>query len=115
LPQFQRSQFRAPLARTEQAGYDEFLGPLIDGNCRRQPGAGPALAQTTAQLPAGVAMNDGRIGGLGQPGVPFPLIWGAREPCLNNSVAEYPAKHLRAATTAILAGAGQLAPDRSAG
>jgi hypothetical protein len=60
-------------------------------------------------------MNDGRIGGLEQLDVPFPLIWGAREPCLNTGVAEYPAKHLQAATTAILAGAGQLAADRSAG
>jgi hypothetical protein len=44
----------------------------------------------TAQLLAEVAMNDGRIGGLEQLDVPFPLIWGARDPCLNTGVSEYP-------------------------
>ena len=42
---FQRGRFRAPLASDKQARYDQFLGPLIDDNFRRQPGAGPAFAQ----------------------------------------------------------------------
>ena len=45
---FQRGQFRAALASDKRAGYDEFLGPLIDENFRRQPGVGPAHRKPAA-------------------------------------------------------------------
>lgn len=106
LLQFQRSQFRAGLARDEQAGYDEFLGPIIDDNFRRQPGAGPAFGQMTGQLLPEVARNDKHLAELERLDIPFRLIWGNEDPYLNVGVAEDLAKHLRTVTTTILVGAG---------
>lgn len=106
LLQFQRGQFRAPLASGGQAGYDEFLGPLIDDNFRRQPGAGPAFAQMTAQLLPEVARNGERLAGLGRLDTPFHLIWGAKDPYLSIAVAQDLAQHLQTVTTTILADAG---------
>jgi haloalkane dehalogenase len=106
LLQFQRGQFRVALAADKRAGYDEFLGPLIDENFRRQPGAGRAFGQMTALLLPEVARNDGHLAELEQLDIPFRLIWGAEDPYLNIGVAEDLATHLRAATTTLLAGAG---------
>lgn len=106
LLQFQRGQFRAALASDKRAGYDEFLGPLIDENFRRQPGAGAAFGQMTAQLLSEVARNDKHLAELERLDIPFRLIWGAEDPYLNTGVAEDLAMHLRTATTTILAGAG---------
>jgi haloalkane dehalogenase len=104
--QFQRGQFRAVLADDRRAAYDEFLGPLIDDNFRRKPGAGQAFGQLTAQLLAEVARNDQHLADLEQLNTPFRLIWGAEDPYLNTGVAEDLASHLRAVTTTILSGAG---------
>jgi pimeloyl-ACP methyl ester carboxylesterase len=106
LLQFQRGQFRAALADDKRAGYDEFLGPLIDENFRRQPGAGPAFGQMTALLLPEVARNDGHLAELEQLDIPFRLIWGAEDPYLNIGVAEELATHLRTATVTLLDGAG---------
>jgi pimeloyl-ACP methyl ester carboxylesterase len=103
---FQRGQFRAVLADERRAAYDEFLGPLIDENFRRKPGAGQAFGKMTAQLLAEVAHNDQRLADLAQLDAPFQLIWGAEDPYLNIGVAEDLARHLRTVTTTILAGAG---------
>jgi len=104
--QFQRGQFRAVLADDRRAAYDAFLGPLIDENFRRKPGAGQAFGQMTAQLLPETARNDERLADLEQLDVPFQLIWGAEDPYLNTGVAEDLARHLRAVTTTILPGAG---------
>ena len=104
--QFQRGQFRAVLADDRRAAYDEFLGPLIDENFRRKPGAGRAFGQMTAQLLPEIARNDARLADLEKLDVPFQLIWGAEDPYLNTGVAEDLAGHLRSATTTILPGAG---------
>lgn len=106
LLQFQRGQFRAALASDKRAVYDEFLGPLIDDNFRRQPGAGPAFGQMTAQTRPELARNDEHLAELEQLNIPFRLIWGAEDPYLNTGVAEDLAKHLRSAATTLLAGAG---------
>jgi haloalkane dehalogenase len=106
LLQFQRGQFRAPLGGNERVGYDEFLGPLIDDNFRRQPGAGPAFAQMTAQLFPEVARNDGHLVELEQLDTPFRLIWGAKDPYLGTAVAEDLMEHLPTATITVLADAG---------
>jgi pimeloyl-ACP methyl ester carboxylesterase len=103
---FQRGRLRAPLASDKQARYDQFLGPLIDDNFRRQPGAGPAFAQMTAQLLPEVARNDEHLAELEQLDIPFRLIWGDQDPYLNTGVAQHLAQHLRSATTTILADAG---------
>jgi pimeloyl-ACP methyl ester carboxylesterase len=106
LLQFQRGQFRAALDSDKRAGYDDFLGPLIDENFRQEPGAGPAFGQMTAQTRPEVARNDKRLADLEQLDIPFQLIWGAEDPYLNTGVAEDLAGHLRAATTTLLPGAG---------
>jgi pimeloyl-ACP methyl ester carboxylesterase len=104
--QFQRGQFRAALAEDRRAAYDEFLGPLIDENFRRQPGAAEAFGQMTAQLLREVARNDQRLTDLKQLDIPFQLVWGAEDPYLNTGVADDLAGHLRTVTTTILPGAG---------
>lgn len=104
--QFQRGQFRAALAADRRTAYDEFLGPLIDENFRRQPGAGQAFGQMTAQLFPEVAGNDRNLAELEQLEIPFQLIWGAEDPYLNVGVAEDLARHLRTATVTIVSGAG---------
>jgi len=106
LLRFQRGQFRAVLTADEQTEYDDFLGPVIDDNFRRQPGAGPAFVQMTAQLFPELARNDGHLADLERLEVPFRMIWGAEDPYLNTGVAEDLAKHLRTVTTTLLSGAG---------
>ncbi|MGH3250897.1 MAG: alpha/beta fold hydrolase, partial [Trebonia sp.] len=73
---------------------------------RRQPGAGAAFGQMTAQLLSEVARNDNHLAELERLDIPFRLIWGAEDPYLNTGVAEDLAMHLRTTTTTILAGAG---------
>jgi pimeloyl-ACP methyl ester carboxylesterase len=104
--QFQRGQFRAALAEDRRSAYDEFLGPLIDENFRRTPGAGEAFGQLTAQLLPEVARNDQHLADLEQLDIPFRLIWGAEDPYLNTGVAQDLAGRLRNVTTTILPGAG---------
>lgn len=106
LLQFQRGEFRAPLATGAQAEYDTFLGPVIDENFRRRPGAGAAFAEMTGQLLPEVARNDRRLTDLEALDIPFHLIWGAQDPYLNTGVAEDLVRHLRSATTTVLPGAG---------
>jgi len=106
LLQFQRGQFRAALDSDKRAGYDDFLGPLIDENFRQQPGAGPAFGQMTAQTRAEIARNDQRLADLAHLDIPFRLIWGAEDPYLNTGVAESLAGHLRTVETTVLSGAG---------
>jgi hypothetical protein len=74
LLQFQRGQFRALLASEHQAGYDDFLGPLIDENFRQQPGAGPAFGQMTAQLLPELARNTHHLADLEGLNIPFRLV-----------------------------------------
>jgi haloalkane dehalogenase len=106
LLQFQRGQFRAALDSDKRAGYDDFLGPLIDENFRQQPGAGPAFGQMTGQTWSEIARNDQRLADLEQLDIPFRLIWGAEDPYLNTAVAEALAGHLRTVETTVLSGAG---------
>jgi pimeloyl-ACP methyl ester carboxylesterase len=106
LLQFQRGQFRALLPSEHRAGYDDFLGPLIDENFRQQPGAGPAFGQMTAQLLPELACNNQHLADLRALDIPFRLVWGAKDPYLNTGVANDLARHLRTVTTTILADAG---------
>ena len=59
---FQRGQFRAALASDKRAGYDEFLGPLIDENFRRQPGVGPAHRKPAAVSVTALAHGQHDVG-----------------------------------------------------
>jgi pimeloyl-ACP methyl ester carboxylesterase len=104
--QFQRGQFRAALASDKRVVYDEFLGPLIDENFSRKPGAGRAFGELTGQLRDEVARNDQLLADLGRLDIPFKLIWGAEDPYLNTGVAEDLARHLRTVAVTILDGAG---------
>ena len=85
---FQRERLQAFLKDKHKPRYTDFLGPLIDDNFRRQPGAGPAFAQMTLQLWDEVAANTARLTALRASPVPMMLIWGGRDPYLHVSVAE---------------------------
>jgi hypothetical protein len=56
----QRDQFQKTLIDSQKPHYAEFLGPIIDGNFRKQPSSGPAFAQMTSQLNEEVLRNVGR-------------------------------------------------------
>jgi pimeloyl-ACP methyl ester carboxylesterase len=86
---FQRDQMQAGLTEAQKARYTDFLGPIIDGNFRQQPGAGPAFAQMTYQLTDEVAGNTARLLEFRRTEVPLLLIWGRSDPYLHVSVAEY--------------------------
>lgn len=92
---FQREQFQQSLASRHKAHYDAFLAPLIDGNFRQQPGAGPAFAQMTAQFFAELALNASRIPRMQALDIPVKLIWGENDPYINTGVARDFQSHLK--------------------
>jgi haloalkane dehalogenase len=86
---FQRDRMQLGLTEAQKARYAEFLGPIIDGNFRQQPSAGPAFAQMTYQLTDEVAANTARLVEFRRSDVPLLLIWGKSDPYLHVTVAEY--------------------------
>jgi haloalkane dehalogenase len=86
---FQRDQMQLGLTEAQKARYADFLGPIIDGNFRQQPSAGPAFAQMTYQLTDEVAANTARLVEFRRSEVPLLLIWGKADPYLHVTVAEY--------------------------
>jgi haloalkane dehalogenase len=99
---FQRDQMQAGLTEAQKARYTDFLGPIIDGNFRQRPSAGPAFAQMTYQLTDEVAANTARLLEFRRSDVPLLLIWGKCDPYLHVSVAEYMRSNARSATLHIL-------------
>jgi pimeloyl-ACP methyl ester carboxylesterase len=86
---FQRDRMQAGLTEAQSARYRDFLGPVIDDNFRRKPGAGPAFAQMTAQLLDELVANEARLVDFRRSEVPLLLIWGRSDPYLHVTVAEY--------------------------
>jgi pimeloyl-ACP methyl ester carboxylesterase len=89
LLEFQRDQMQAGLTERQKARYRDFLGPIIDGNFRQRPSAGPAFQQMTYQLSDEVSANSARIIDLRRATLPFLFIWGKSDPYLHVTVAEY--------------------------
>jgi haloalkane dehalogenase len=88
LLDFQRERLRTILTDAQQASYLEFLGPIIDGNFRQQPSAGPAFAAMTYQLADEIAANTARLPEFRRSDIPLLLIWGQADPYLHVGVAE---------------------------
>ena len=86
---FQRDQMQSGLTQDQRARYTDFLGPIIDGNFRQKPSAGPAFAQMTSRLTDEVAANTSRLLEFRRSDVPLLLIWGKLDPYLHISVADY--------------------------
>ena len=99
---FQRDQMQAGLTEAQKARYTDFLGPIIDNNCRQRPSAGPAFAQMTYQLSNEVAANTARLLEFRRSDVPLLLIWGKSDPYLHVSVAEYMRSQARNAALHVL-------------
>jgi pimeloyl-ACP methyl ester carboxylesterase len=89
LLNFQREQMQTGLSDKQKAHYNEVLGPIIDGNFRQRPSAGPAFAQMTHLLFDEVAANTARITDFRRSAVPISFVWGKADPYLHTTVAEY--------------------------
>ena len=99
---FQRDRMQVGLTGAQGARYRDFLGPVIDDNFRRKPGAGLAFAQMTAQLLDELAANAARLVDFRCSEVPLLLIWGRSDPYLHVTVAEHMRSQARAATLHVL-------------
>ena len=99
---FQRDRMQVGLTDAQSARYRDFLGPVIDDNFRRKPGAGPAFAQMTAQLLDELAANAARLVDFRCSEVPLLLIWGRSDPYLHVTVAEHMRSQARAAMLQVL-------------
>ena len=86
---FQRDQMQIGMNESQKAHYFEVLGPIIDGNFRQRPGAGPAFARMTDQLWDEVARNTALLTEVRRSDVPLLLVWGRSDPYLHVSVAEH--------------------------
>jgi pimeloyl-ACP methyl ester carboxylesterase len=102
LLDFQRDQFKRDLSDRQKAYYDSFLVPIIDDNFRRQPGAGAAFVQMTAQFYAELARNTTRIAHLEALDVPVRIIWGENDPYINAGVAREFQSHLKHSSLCLL-------------
>lgn len=99
---FQRESFKAALAEKHKARYDAFLGSVIDENFRRQPGAGPAFAQMTAQFFEELTRNTARLPLMEALDIPVKVIWGENDPYINLGVAEDFRAHLKHASLRVI-------------
>jgi pimeloyl-ACP methyl ester carboxylesterase len=110
----QREMFKKSLADKHRARYDEFLGQIIDGNFRDQPGAGPAFAQMTAQFFAELDRNATRIPMVEVLDIPAKVIWGENDPYINVGVAKDFQSHLRHASLHLISAGHWLQIDEPA-
>ncbi|MBS0562452.1 MAG: alpha/beta hydrolase [Proteobacteria bacterium] len=98
LLEFQRGLMLRDAAPAGKGRYETLLGPLIDRNFRQQPSAAMAFAQMTAQFKHEIAANTARLADLRRCAVPFVLIWGANDPYLHVSAAEFLRAQMRDGT-----------------
>jgi haloalkane dehalogenase len=95
---WQRQQFNLHLPESQRAHFEEFMGPLIEENFTKQPGAGVAFVQMTAELDAKIALDTARYPELEAITVPVKIIWGKHDPYLNSGMAEELKSHLSGAS-----------------
>ncbi|MBT2302421.1 alpha/beta hydrolase [Variovorax paradoxus] len=99
---FQRESFKKSLADKHKARYDEFLGPVIDGNFRNTPGAGPAFVQMTAQFFEELTRNTARLPMMEALDTPAKIIWGENDPYINAGGANDFQSHLKHASLRLI-------------
>ena len=91
---WQRQQFSLHLPESQRAHFETFMGPLIEENFTRQPGAGMAFVQMTAELDAKIALDTDRYRELEALSLPVKIVWGKHDPYLNSGMAEELKSHL---------------------
>jgi haloalkane dehalogenase len=91
---WQQEQFTLHLPEPLRVHFQEFIGPLIEENFTRQPGAGMAFLQMTAQLNDKIALDTKRYAELEALKLPVKIIWGQHDPYLNRGMAEELKSHL---------------------
>jgi haloalkane dehalogenase len=114
---WQRQQFRAHLPQQLQAHFEEFIGVVIEENFVREPSAGMAFVQMTAQLNDQIARDTKRYPELQALKTSVKIIWGRHDPYLNRGMAEELESHLGHATLYMLEAGHWLqsdAPDQVA-
>jgi len=111
LLNWQREQFRLQLPEKQQAHYQEFIGPLIEENFTKQPGAGMAFVQMAAQLNDEVSRDTKRYPELEALELPVIIIWGQHDPYLNSGMAKELKSHLKHASLHLLTAGHWLQSD----
>jgi haloalkane dehalogenase len=98
LFEWQRGRFAASLSPAHRAHFEAFIGPLIADNFMKQPSAGPAFAQMTAQFYAELARNSLRLGEVASLDMSVKVIWGTDDPYLTTAMGEEMAGRFRNGT-----------------
>ncbi len=111
---WQREQFTLHLPESQRAHFQEFIGPLIEENFTKQPGAGMAFVQMTAQLNDKIALDTKRYSELEACKVPVKIIWGQHDPYLDRGMAEELKSHLTHASLDFIAAGHWLQSDAPA-
>jgi haloalkane dehalogenase len=83
------------MADKHKAHYESFLGPIIEGNFRNNPGSAPAFAQMTAQFFEELTRNTTRIPIMEALDMPVKVIWGENDPYINVGIAKDFLSHLK--------------------
>jgi haloalkane dehalogenase len=91
---WQRDQFTLHLPESQRAHFREFIGPLIEENFTKQPGAGLAFIQMTAELNEKIALDTQRYPELEALRLPVKIIWGKYDPYINSGMAKELKSHL---------------------
>jgi haloalkane dehalogenase len=91
---WQQEQFTLHLPESQRTHFQDFIGPLIEENFTKQPGAGLAFVQMTAQLNGKIALDTERYPELEALRLPVKIIWGKHDPYLNSGMAEEFKSHL---------------------
>lgn len=87
LLNFQNHQFEAGAPADQKYLFDNDLQPIINQNFAQTPSAGPAFAAMTGQLREQMKVDDQQLQTLGDLALPTSIIWGRRDPYLNEGVA----------------------------
>lgn len=95
LLQWQQARFAAQLSATHRARFEGVIGPLIADNFVKQPGAGPAFMQMTADFHAALARNSARLDAVAALDMPAKVIWGIEDQYLTAAMGEERATRFR--------------------
>jgi pimeloyl-ACP methyl ester carboxylesterase len=87
LLNFQNHQFEAGAPQEQKDLFDNVLQPIINENFAQKPSAGPAFAAMTGGLRQQMKIDDRQLQGLEKLTIPTSIIWGRRDPYLNEGVA----------------------------
>jgi pimeloyl-ACP methyl ester carboxylesterase len=88
LLEWQQARFAAQLSPGHRERFGAVIGPLIADNFVRQPGAGPAFMQMTADFYAALAVNSARLDAIAALDMPAKVIWGTGDGYLTTAMGE---------------------------